>query len=320
MVATELEFYVFSDSYEALSDKNYSELRPLYHRHGDHDVLVTGFLDRFLAPVRQAMAAMGVPALSTIGEGGVGQAEINFGHGDPLSTADHHVLFKHTTKALAEQQKLAATFMAKPKETAAGSGCHIHLSLWDAADSSPVTPSAEDSMHLSERARAFLAGVLKYSAELAVLHAPYANSYRRLQPGSWAPITATWGYDNRTVLARVLGSGSALRVEFRLPGADANPYLSIAALLAAGIAGLDERAALSAPSSGDASMVPLPAPGAALPRDLGQATLAFDASALACEAFGAPVHAHLAARAEAEWASATRAVTDWDRRHGFEGA
>ncbi|HEV8177325.1 MAG TPA: glutamine synthetase family protein, partial [Gemmatimonadales bacterium] len=320
-VATELEFYVFSDSYKEAASGGYSGLTPLYHRHGDHDVLVTGFLDRFLAPVRQAMAQMSIPALSTLGEGGVGQAEVNFGHGDPLTTADHHVLFKHTTKALAEQHGVAATFMAKIDEANPGSGCHLHLSLWDAGSSAPVTATGTDSIQLSERARSFLAGVLAYSGDLTVLHAPYANSYRRLQPGSWAPTGATWGYDNRTVLARVLGSGISLRLEFRLPGADVNPYISIAALLAAGIAGLDERANLTTPSLGDASAALDPTSGvAALPHDLGQAAQVFASSPLARKAFGSQVHSHLAARAQAEWAAATRPVTDWDRRHGFEGA
>lgn len=318
-IATELEFYLFSNSYSDAAARGYNQLTPLYHRQGDHDVLVTGILDQFLKPVRQAMRSMGIPALSTLGEGGIGQAEMNFGHGDPIQTADHHVIFKHTVKALAEKHNLAATFMAKVAEQLPGSGCHIHLSLRDADTDQAATPDLSHPGQLSASARSFLAGVLKHSADFTVLHAPYANSYRRLQPGSWAPISATWGYDNRTVLARVLGSGDDLRFEFRLPGADINPYVSIAAVLAAGIVGLDENLPLGQPSTGDASTAGQ-SEISDFPQDLGQAVQRFASSSLAIRAFGPHVHSHLLSRARTEWAVATRVVTDWDRRHGFEGA
>jgi glutamine synthetase len=322
VVATELEFYVYAEPYREAATRDYAALTPLYHRQGDHDVLVTGFLDRFLGPVRRAMAELGVPAVSTLGEGGIGQAEMNFGHGEPMTTADNHVLFKHAAKALAQQHGVAATFLAKVDESAPGSGCHIHLSLWDHDGSEPQTARADSPGELSERARAFLAGILAHTPELTVLHAPYANSYARLQPDSWAPSgTPTWGYDNRTVLVRLLGTGPTLHFEFRLPGADVNPYVSIAALLAAGIAGLDRGLPLQEPFVGDAGTLDRPmTQGRPLPCDLGAAVLAFESSTFAEKAFGPEVHEHLAARARAELAATTRAVTDWGRRRGFEGA
>lgn len=321
VVATELEFYVYAEAYREAAGHGYAGLTPLYHRQGDHDVLVTGFLDRFLGPVRRAMAELGIPAISCLGEGGVGQAEINFGHGDPMATADNHVMFKLATKALAEQHGVAATFLAKVDESAPGSGCHIHLSLWDCEGSEPQTERLGSPGELSECAGAFLAGVLAHTGELTVLHAPYANSYARLQPDSWAPTgSPTWGYDNRTVLVRLLGTGPSMRFEFRLPGADVNPYLSIAGLLAAGMAGLDGQLALPEPFTGDAGTSNRPVTlGQALPGDLGAAVLAFESSALAADAFGPQVHDHLGARARAELAATTRAVTDWSRRRGFEG-
>src|SRR5262249_45353436 len=150
---------------------------------------------------------------------------------------DGHALFKHAAKAIAHQQSRAVTFMARPDQFQASSGCHLNVSLRD-ADGGPGP--AQAGTVLSERARRFLAGLLAFSPELTLLHAPLPNSYGRLQPGGWAPPAATWGYDNRAAMVRVVGSGPSLRMEFRLPGADANPYLAIAALLAAGIGGLEE--------------------------------------------------------------------------------
>jgi glutamine synthetase len=155
------------------------------------------------------------------------------------------VLFKYAAKAIAHRQSRAVTFMAQPDQLQPGSGCHLHISLRD-ANCVPCT-AADAGTGLSEPAGRFLGGLLAFSPELTLLHAPLLNSYRRLQPGGWAPSTATWGYDHRAAMVRVVGRGPSLRLEFRLPGADANPYLSIAAALAAGIAGLEDDIALPPP-------------------------------------------------------------------------
>jgi glutamine synthetase len=318
-IATELEFYVYENSYPQTFRKGYRGLRPLYHRNGDNDVLVTEFLDQYLRPLRLAMAELGLPAECTQGEGGVGQAEINFPPSAPVPAADGHALFKHAAKAIAHQQSRAVTFMAKPDQRQAGSGCHLHLSLRD-ADGRPCTAAA--GTELSERARQFLAGVLAFSPELTLLHAPVVNSYRRLQPGGWAPSAATWGYDNRAAMVRVVGGGPSLRMEFRLPGADANPYLTIAATVAAGIAGLEEDGIeLPAATPGAAHGASDDAEqGAAIPLDLTEAIQRFEESKLASRALGESVRDHVAGMARHQLRLARQAVTDWELEHGFETA
>ena len=178
-VAPEAEFYVYQDSYRQSFRKGYRGLRPLYHRSGDNDVLVTDVLDQYLRPLRLAMAELGLPAETTQGEGGSGQAEINFPARAPVPAADGHTLFKHAAKVIAHQQSRAVTFMALPDQVQASSGCHLNVSLRDAAGR-PCTAGG-GAAGLSERARRFLAGVLAFSPELTLLHAPLPNSYRRLQ-------------------------------------------------------------------------------------------------------------------------------------------
>jgi glutamine synthetase len=276
------------------------------------------------------MAGLGLPAETTQGEGGAGQAEINFPASAPLAAADGHALFKHAAKAIAYQRSCAVTFMAMPDQFQAGSGCHLHLSLRDAAGN-PCTAAPEGGQAgtaLSDRARGFLAGLLAFSPELTLMHAPVVNSYRRLQPGGWAPSSATWGYDNRGVMVRVVGSGPSLRMELRLPGADANPYLTIAAALAAGIGGLDEQTELPAATlptamaraaSGDDPDAPRP--GAELvPMDLTEAIQRFGGSKLAGRAFGEGIRQHVASMASHQLTLARRAVTDWELGLGFETA
>jgi glutamine synthetase len=276
-----------------------------------------------LRPLRVAMAELGLLAVSTQGEGGVGQAEINFPPSAPLQAADGHVLFKHAAKAIAQQRSCSVTFMAMPDECQPGSGCHLHLSLHDGAGS-PCTaaggqvPGAE----LSDRAQRFLAGLLAYTPELTLLHAPLVNSYRRLQPGGWAPAAAGWGPDNRAAMVRVIGSGPSLRMEFRLPGADANPYLTIAAALAAGIGGLEEEGielpAATAPTAAvhrSAGAGPGP-----FPMDLTEAIQRLAESTLASRAFGEGVRDHVTSMARHELRLARRAVTDWELSRGFETA
>lgn len=313
-VASELEFYVFENSYAQAAGRRFRELTPLYHRNGDNDVLVTGFLEPYLRPLREAMAGLEFPAEATQAEGGIGQVEMNFPPSGPMVTADNHVLFKHTAKVIAQRQARSVTFMAKLDESQAGSSCHLHLSLRD----SDGEPSTAANGELSRVARRFLAGLLAFSPELMLMHAPFANSYRRLQPGSWAPATVTWGYDNRSVMVRVLGEGASLRMEFRLPGADANPYHSIAAVLAAGLAGLeDDQIELPPAVSGDAYEA---LDRRVLPGDLTEAIQRFGVSKLARRVFGDDVHGHVTGMARHQLAMTRRAVTDWDIEHGFENA
>jgi glutamine synthetase len=337
-VATELEFYVYSESYRRSFRKRYQRLTPLYHRNGDNDVLVTGLLERYLRPLRSVMTDLGAAAETTQGEGGVGQAEINFPASAPVSAADSHVLFKHAAKAVAHQQSRAVTFMAMPDQEQPGSGCHLHLSLRDGSgracmaddgsrhrggDPAGDPAGGPAATELSPPARRFLAGVLAFSPELALLHAPLVNSYRRLQPGGWAPSAATWGRENRAAMVRVVGSGPSLRLEFRLPGADANPYLAIAALLAAGVGGLEDDG-IELPPAMRGTAAPETTAGAGhrppIPLDLAEALRRFEESKLAASAFGETVCGHVAGMAHHELRLARSAVTDWELERGFESA
>jgi len=310
--ASELEFYLFKTPYQRAKESGYRDLEPSYHLHADNDILVSGYDHEFVKSVRQAMDSVGVLIDQWQGEGGPGQHEINLRYTEPLLMADRHVLYKHGVKALAQSQALSATFMAKPFTDRAGSGCHVHLCLYNSAGEPAL------GIHdLSPLGRAFLAGLLAYGPELTLLHAPYANSYRRLQPGSFAPTNVTWGWDNRTCMVRVLGRGSACRFEFKVPGADVNPYFSFAAIIAAGLAGVEESLEPPDPVAGDAW-----AESAALrlPADLTEAVAAFAGSKLAEKAFATVIHQHLLGLAEQELRQTRRYVSDWEMQRGFENA
>lgn len=310
--ATELEFYLYGTSYEAAHEADYHDLRPLYHLHGDNDLLISSYAENFLGCLRALMKEAGLPIFATQGEGGPGQYEINLGHSDPMVTADRHTIFKHLTKGLAHREGISASFLAKVDSALAGSSCHVHLSFGDDAGHAVIGQKNQ----ISDLASAFLAGLLAFTPELTALHAPFENSYRRLQPGSFAPTNCTWAWDNRTCMIRLLGTQEDQRFEFRLPGADANPYHCIAAILAAGIEGIDRGLALPSATTGNAYGV-----GAtAVPRDLTEAVSRFAESTVAKNAFTDTVHAHLLELAEHELSFSRRAVTDWQLRRGFERA
>jgi len=300
--ATELEFYLFQGTQEALHHADHRDLRPSYHLHGDLDLLVAGHDEPFVAQLRTVMPRAGIPLEVSHGEGGPGQHELSLVHAEPLEAADRHVIYKHGAKAIAAEQGRAVTFMAKPLDGVPGSSGHVHLSLAH-ADGRPALGEAD---RLGLLGTAFLAGVLRGTPELALLHAPYANSYRRFL-GDWAHVRMDWGYDDRTRAVRVLGCGPSLRLELRVPGADANPYLTLAALLAAGLDGLERHLAP-------------PAAAPPLPLDLTEAVSALGASVLARDAFGERVRDHLAGLGARERDIARARVTDWDRRRGFERA
>jgi glutamine synthetase len=310
--ATELEFYVFHGSYERARRLGYRRLRPSYHLHGDNDLFVAGRDEELIADIRRSMAVAEIPVEMSHGEGGPGQHELSLAHASPLETADRHVTYKTGVKELAAKHGRAATFLAKVMTDGPGSSCHIHLSLTRNGRSALIG----DDKRLTGLGASFLAGILAFTPELMVMHAPYGNSYKRLLEGSWAPTNLSWGFDNRTCCVRALGHGSDYRFEFRVPGADANPYLSLAALLAAGLAGVDRRLDAPQPLSGDAYA----SSAGELPRDLTEAVAAFERSQVAGEAFGAAVHEHLVQHARMELAAIRTAVTEWDLERGFERA
>ena len=198
------------------------------------------------------MEGAGIPVEFSKGEWGPGQQEINLRYGDALEMADRHAIYKNGSKEIAHLQGKALTFMAKWNHGLAGNSCHVHSSLWDAESGASVFDDAADEYGMSELFRQYLAGQLELAREMTYFFAPYVNSYKRFQAGSFAPTNAVWGKDNRTVGFRVLGPGPSTRVECRIPGADANPYLAFAATLAAGLHGIERKLELEAVFDGDA--------------------------------------------------------------------
>src|ERR1019366_5385321 len=237
--ATELEFFLFRDTYEEAHEKQWKGLTPHTSTIEDYQLFQTSREEYILRRVRQEMCAADIPVEFSKGEAGRGQHEVKVTYGGALETADRHLVFKNGIKEIAAQEGRAATFMAKWTMEDVGSSCHVHNSLWDSATDTPLMGEASHATGLSTLGRQFLAGQLHAARQLAWCAAPTLNSYRRYVPGSWAPTAVVWGEDNRTCGFRVVGHGAGRRIESRVPGADVNPYLVIAACIAAGLYGID---------------------------------------------------------------------------------
>jgi glutamine synthetase len=262
--------------------------------------------------IRNGMLAAGIPIENSKGEWGCGQHEINIAYGAPLLVADRHTIFKHGAKHLAQAHGKSITFMAKPHQGEAGSSCHLHLSL---ADDRGNVFWDEPAHAPSPIFRQFLGGLMKYTRELCLFFAPTINSYKRYEAMSWAPTRQAWATDNRTTGFRVVGHGGGFRVENRMPGADANPYLAFAAMIAAGLAGIHEGLDCGPEYQGNAYVdEALPA----LPTTLREAVELFAHSELAEAAFGAEVVQHYLHAARLEIREFDAAVTDWERRRYYE--
>lgn len=315
MAATELEHYLLRTGYREAAERGYRDLQAAGWYLEDYHLLQGARTEDFHGAARRALSASGIPVESSKGEWGVGQHELNVRYTDALAMADRHVVFKQCLKELADQLRMSVTFMAKPWTDAAGSSCHVHLSLWD-GDTNVFAGEREfGPVRGSDRFSWFLAGVLEHLAEITALLAPTVNSYKRFVDGSWAPTRVAWSHDNRTAGLRVVGEGSSLRIECRVPGADCNPYLALAGLLAAGIAGMAARREAPEPFDGDlyeaADVEPLPA-------SLQAATERFCTSELVRAAFGEEVVEHYGHFFRNEVADHAAAVTDWERTRYFE--
>jgi glutamine synthetase len=310
--ASELEFYLFNQSYHSAFTGGYRDLQPASDYRIDYHLMQPTRDEPLMRAIRNGMTAARVPIESSKGEWGRGQHEINFSYAEPLAMADMHVLFKQGVKEITEQQGKAVTFMAKYSPAEAGSSCHIHISLWKGGRN-----IFWDAKHhaASKVERQFLAGLMKYSPELCLFGAPTINSYKRFQPGSWAPTRMAWATDNRTVGFRVVGHGKAFRIENRMPGADANPYLAFAAMIAAGLAGVEERLDCGDEYPGNAYIDPKLA---RLPGSLRDAVDLLDRSKFARAAFGDPVVDFYAHHARIEQQAFSDAVTDWEKIRYFE--
>jgi glutamine synthetase len=306
LAATELEFIVFRDTYEDAWHKGYRDLVPGNLYNVDYSILGTTRLEPLLGRIRREMAASDLPVENSKGECNFGQHEVNFRYTDAVGACDLHTIYKNAAKEIASQEGMSISFMAKYDERE-GNSCHIHLSL-RSQDDSPVF--ADDTVMFES----FLAGQLATLRELTLFLAPNINSYKRYQAGSFAPTAVAWGRDNRTCAFRVIGHGPSLRIECRVPGGDVNPYLALAAMIAGGLHGVDERLELEPMLAGNAYTADKPH----VPATLRQARELFAASDVAREAFGEDVVAHYLNNADVELAAFDAAVTDWERVRGFE--
>ncbi|MFG2922824.1 glutamine synthetase family protein [Streptomyces sp. NPDC048305] len=309
-VGTELEFIVFKDTYEQAWDANYRGLTPANQYNIDYSVLGTGRIEPLLRRIRNEMAAAGLTVESAKGECNPGQHEIVFRYDEALVTCDQHAVYKTGAKEIAAQEGVSLTFMAKFNERE-GNSCHIHLSLQD-TDGHAVMAGEDGTM--SPLMRHFLAGQLAALRDFSLLYAPNINSYKRFQPGSFAPTAVAWGHDNRTCALRVVGHGGSTRFENRLPGGDVNPYLAVAGLVAAGIHGVENELELPDACEGNAYT----AGYEQVPTTLREAAALWESSERAREAFGDDVVAHYRNMARVELEAFDAAVTDWELRRSFE--
>ncbi|WP_320776620.1 glutamine synthetase family protein [Streptomyces sp. CRN 30] len=311
MAATELEFIVFKDTYERAWDANYRGLTPANQYNVDYSVLGTGRVEPLLRRIRNEMAGAGLTVESAKGECNPGQHEIAFRYDEALVTCDQHAVYKTGAKEIAAQEGVSLTFMAKFNERE-GNSCHIHLSLADLEGNSVMADG--DGHDMSPVMRHFLAGQLAALRDFSLLYAPGINSYKRFQPGSFAPTAVAWGHDNRTCALRVVGHGRSLRFENRLPGGDVNPYLAVAGLVAAGLYGIEHELELPDPCAGNAYAGEYEH----VPTTLREAAELWENSPIAEAAFGDEVVAHYRNMARVELAAFDAAVTDWELRRSFE--
>ena len=313
--ASELEYYLFDDTYRDANRSRYGDMHPAGWYLEDYHILQGAREESFTAAARRHLKRSGIPVESSKGEWGLGQHEINIRYCDILSMADRHALMKQCLKEIADAQGRSITFMAKPFAGQAGSSCHIHLSLFRGGDNAFAADSQAGAVGGSDIFRWFLGGWMTHAAALMVCCAPTVNAYKRYEDGSWAPTRIAWSLDNRTAGFRVVGSGESLRIECRIPGADCNPYLAYAAALAAGLDGIRNRIEPPERFVGDiyeARHLPR------VPYTLSQALDNFASSDFARQAFGADVVKHYSHFYRQEVHSFQAAVTDWERMRYFE--
>jgi glutamine synthetase len=316
LCASELEFYLFNESFESAAKKRFHGLETAGSYIEDYNILQTTKEEGVMRAIRKGLQGAGIPVENSKGEWGPGQAEINVRYAPALDMADRHVIMKNGIKEIAYLQGKSVTFMSKWRYDLAGSSSHIHMSIWDAASQTPLFLDPKGEFGMSDLMRAFVAGQMKYAPDITVFLAPYINSYKRFQAGTFAPTKSVWSRDNRTAGFRLVGDGSkAIRMECRIGGADLNPYLAFAGLIAAGLAGVDENLKLEPPFKGDAYA------GAGIPevpKTLREATVRLAGSAMLQTALGADVVAHYVHTAKWEQFEYDRRITDWELMRGFE--
>ena len=314
--ASELEFYLFDETYESARAKNWKGMATASPYIQDYVIQMTSKEEAVMRAIRNGLYDAGIAVENSKGEWGPGQEEINVRYAEALEMADRHVIMKNGCKEIASQLGKAITFLAKYDYALAGSSSHIHNSLWSADGKTPLFFDKGAEYTMSPLMRQWVAGQLKYADDFTYFLAPNINSYKRFQAGTFAPTKSVWSLDNRTAGLRLCGEGSkGIRIECRIGGADLNPYLAFAGLIAAGLAGIDEKLELAAPFKGDAY-------GGAdlkeIPKTLRDATETLAKSAMLREALGEDVVEHYVHTARWEQFEYDRRVTDWELHRGFE--
>lgn len=313
--ASELEYYLFNDSYKQAAQKGYVGLEAAGWYIEDYHMLQGAREDAYNGAVRRHLKASGVPIENSKGEWGLGQHELNVRYADILTMADRHAVYKQCLKEVADQMGLSVTFMAKFAQDGAGSSSHVHLSLWEGDRNVFAGDEGVGTVRASPLFRWFLGGWLAHVPELMVFYAPTINSYKRYQAGSWAPTRIAWSHDNRTAGFRVVGTGKSLRIESRVPGADCNPYLALAAALASGLDGIRNQIEPPPVFEGDVYAAQhLPH----VPRTLRDAIDRFEESDFVRQTLGEEVVEHYAHFYRLEQLAFDASVTDWERKRYFE--
>jgi glutamine synthetase len=315
MFGSELEFFAYHETYDELAAQGYRNLEAQTSSwyNLDYHVFQTTKDEPLLRELRNQMLAAGLPVEFSKGEAAPGQHELNLRYSDALTMADNHTIYKNGAKEIAHLQGKSITFMAKPKIDEPGSSCHIHSSIWS-TDGTPLCPG--DGPHdMSPIFRSWMGGLLAHSRELSICFAPFVNSYKRYQPGSWAPTAVVWSPDNRTCGLRLVGHGAGMRVESRIPGADCNPYIAFAAIIAAGLDGIDKGLDCGDAYLGNGYTAD---DVERVPWNIVEAFELFRDSEFAKATLGETVHFHLLHQVRDEWKSFNNTVTEWELRRNFE--
>lgn len=316
MMATELEFFLFENSFDDIRKGGFRDLSPISGYNEDYHILQTTKEESVMRPIRNHLYAAGLPIENSKGEAEAGQEEINIRYADAMDCADHHTIAKNAIKEIAWAHGRAATFLPKWDHNRVGSSSHVHQSLWK--DGEPAFYDADDALGMSTLMKHYMAGLIAYAPDYTFFLAPYINSYKRFAKGTFAPTKTVWSVDNRTAGFRLCGDGTkGVRVECRIGGSDLNPYLAQAAMLAAGIKGIEDKMALPSPTRGD---VYEDAKAADIPQTLRAATETLRNSSFLRAAMGEDVIDHYTRCAEWEQEEFDRVVTDWEIARGFERA
>ncbi len=314
-MATELEFFLFEKNFDEIRKSGFRDLAPISGYNEDYHIFQTTKEEHVMRPIRNHLWNAGIPVENSKGEAETGQEELNIKYASALDTAAYHTIAKHAVKEIAWQQGHAATFLPKWHHDKVGSSSHVHQSLWKEGSNAFYDPS--DSLGMSEVMKAYTAGLLKYAPDYTYFMAPYINSYKRFMKGTFAPTRIIWSVDNRTAGYRLCGDGTkAIRIECRIPGSDMNPYLAMAGMLAAGIAGIEQGLELQAPTKGDVYQ----GESGMIPGNLREARDALHASTMLRAALGDEAIDHYVRAAEVEIEEFERVVTDYEIARGFERA